>query len=110
MALTRELNELVCRYDKYAELHRSAAMRELERSVCGCAYGSTSWTTRPEAERIAQLLELRPDVKLLDVGAGSGWPGLYLAQLSGCDVVLVDLPLVALRIALGRATDDGLSE
>ncbi|TMG93215.1 MAG: hypothetical protein E6H76_00330, partial [Betaproteobacteria bacterium] len=100
MALTRELNELVCRYDKYAELHRSAAMRDLERSVCGCAYGSTSWTTRPEAERIAQLLELRPAVKLLDVGAGTGWPGLYLAELTGCDVVVVDLPLGGLRLAL----------
>src|SRR6266704_4540279 len=30
MALTRELNELVRRYDKYAELHRSTAMRDLE--------------------------------------------------------------------------------
>ena len=65
MALTRELNELVCRYDKYAELHRSAEMRDLERSVCGCAYGSTSWTTRREAELIAQLLALRPAAKLL---------------------------------------------
>jgi SAM-dependent methyltransferase len=85
-------------------------MRDLERSVCGCAYGSTSWTTRREADRIAQLLELRPHVKLLDVGAGSGWPGLYFAQRSGCDVVLLDLPLAALRIALERATADGLSD
>lgn len=108
MALDR--NELVCRFAKAAERASSAVMRDLERSVCGCAYGSTSWTTRREAERIAQLLELRPDVKLLDVGAGSGWPGLYLAQLSGCDVVLVDLPPAALRIALERATADGLSE
>ena len=110
MALTRELNELVCRYDKYAELHRSAAMRDLERSVCGCAYGSTSWTTRSEAERIAQLLELRPAAKLLDVGSGTGWPGLYLAQLTGCDVVVVDLPLGSLRLALERATADSLRE
>lgn len=69
MALTRELNELACRYAKYAEYARSAAMRDLERSVCGCDYGSTCWTTRREAERIAQLLELRPAAKLLDVGA-----------------------------------------
>jgi ubiquinone/menaquinone biosynthesis C-methylase UbiE len=110
MALTRELNELVCRYDKYAELHRSAAMRDLERSVCGCAYGSTSWTTRAEAERIARLLELRPAVKLLDVGAGTGWPGLYLAELTGCDVVVVDLPLGGLRLALERAAADSLSQ
>lgn len=110
MALTRELNELACRYGKYAEFARSVAMRDLERSVCGCDYGSTSWTTRQGAERIAQLLELRPDAKLLDVGAGSGWPGLYLAQLTGCDVVVVDLPLAALRIALERATADRLSQ
>jgi SAM-dependent methyltransferase len=110
MALTLELNELACRYAKYAELHRSAAMRDLERCVCGCAYGSTSWTTRQEAGRIAQLLELRPGAKLLDVGAGTGWPGLYLAQLTGCDVVVADLPLAALRIALERAAADSLSQ
>jgi SAM-dependent methyltransferase len=110
MALTRELNELVVRYDKYAELHNSSAMRDLERSVCGCAYGSTSWTTRREAERIAELLELRPAAKLLDVGAGTGWPGLFLAQLTGCDVVVVDLPLGGLRLALERAAADSLSK
>jgi ubiquinone/menaquinone biosynthesis C-methylase UbiE len=85
-------------------------MRDLERSVYGCDYGSTSGTTRLEAERIAQLLELRPAAKLLDVGAGSGWPGLYLAQLTGCDVVMVDLPLAALRIARKRAAADGLTQ
>jgi len=84
-------------------------MRDLERSVYGCDYGGTSGTTRLEAERIARLLELRPRAKLLDLGAGSGWPGLYLAQLTGCDVVLVDLPLAALRIARERATADGLA-
>jgi SAM-dependent methyltransferase len=109
MPLGQDLKELACRHAKYAEFRRSAAMRDLERSVCGCDYGSTSWTTRREAEGIAQLLELGPDTKLLDVGAGSGWPGLYLAQLTGCHVVLVDLPLVALRIALERATADRLS-
>jgi SAM-dependent methyltransferase len=90
------------------ELGRSAAVRELERCVLGCDYGATSWTTRQEASRIAGLLELQPRDTLLDVGAGSGWPGLYLAQLLGCHVVLVDLPLVGLRVALQRAAADGL--
>ena len=85
-------------------------MRDLERSVYGCDYGGTSGTTRVEAELIAQLLELRPGAKLLDVGAGSGWPGLYLAQLTGCDVVMVDLPLAAIRIARERAAADGLAQ
>ena len=110
MALTRELNVLACRLGNCADLARSDAVRDLERSVYGCDYGGTSGTTRLEAERIAQLLELTPGAKLLDVGAGSGWPGLYLAQLTGCDVVLVDLPLAALRIARERATADDLAE
>jgi ubiquinone/menaquinone biosynthesis C-methylase UbiE len=92
------------------ELGRSAAMRDLERSVLGCDYGGTSWTTRREAGRIAELLGLRPGVRLLDVGAGAGWPGLYLAQVTGCDVVLADLPVVGLQTALERAAADGLEE
>lgn len=85
-------------------------MRDLERSVYGCDYGNTSGTTRLEAEQISRLLGLRPAAKLLDLGAGSGWPGLYLAQLTGCEVVLVDLPVAALRIARERAAADGLAE
>ena len=85
-------------------------MRDLERSVLGCDYGGTSWTTRREAGRIAELLGLRPGVRLLDVGAGAGWPGLYLAQVTGCDVVLADLPVVGLQIALERAAADGFEE
>lgn len=103
------MRELARRFERDAELARTGAMRDLERGVFGCDYGSTSWTTRLEAEEIARLLKLRPAARLLDVGAGSGWPGLYLAHCSGCDVVLVDLPLAALRNALERATADGLS-
>ena len=107
MALTRELSEAECRLGKCAALARSDAMGDLERSVYGCDYGSTCGATRVEAERLAELLELCPGARLLDVGAGSGWPGLYLAQLTGCDVVLVDLSLAALRIARVRAARDG---
>jgi ubiquinone/menaquinone biosynthesis C-methylase UbiE len=92
------------------ELGRSAAVRDLERSVLGCDYGGTSWTTRSEAGRIAELLGLRPGVRLLEVGAGAGWPGLYLAQVTGCDVVLTDVPVVGLQIALERAAADGSGE
>ncbi len=56
------------------EVGRSAAMRDLERSVLGCDYGGTSWTTRREAGRIAELLELRPGVRLLDVGPARDGP------------------------------------
>lgn len=84
-------------------------MLEIERAVCGCDYGGTSWTTRDEADRVAEILKLKPGVRLLDVGAGSGWPGLYLARITGCDVVLVDVPLEAIRIAAARAATEQLA-
>jgi protein-L-isoaspartate O-methyltransferase len=45
------------------------------------------------------LLGLDPTVRLLDVGAGSGWPALYLAKISGCDVTMSDIPKVAPLVA-----------
>jgi ubiquinone/menaquinone biosynthesis C-methylase UbiE len=47
---------------------------------------------------------------MLEVGAGSGWPGLYLAGQMDCDVVFVDLPIEGLQIGALRAVDDGLTE
>lgn len=86
------------------------AMQAIERAVCGCDYGGTAWTTRAEADRIAAALGLGPRVALLELGAGSGWPALYLAGTTGCDVLLTDLPVEGLAIARERAARDALSD
>lgn len=90
---------------RYA-LGRSKIMREIERRVCGCDYGGTSWATRHEVQEIAALLDLGPRRRLLDIGAGTGWPALYWARATGCDAVLTDVPLAALRIATERVAAD----
>src|SRR6266571_969819 len=110
MACCHDVKSITSRYARDHSLHRCATLRELERSVTGCDYGATSWTTRQEASRIAELLDLGPRVLLLEVGAGTGWPGLLLAHLTGCEVVLTDVPLACLRIAVDRAAADGLGE
>lgn len=97
--------------DRFSNIYRAGQkdfMLEIERSVCGCDYGGTSWTTRGEADRAVEMLNLEPDQQLLDVGSGSGWPGLYLAKQTGCDVTLTDLPMEGLRIARKRAVADRL--
>ena len=106
MGLTAQ--ELAKRDDFDAQYRQGQlpAVQAVERAVCGCDYGATSWATRGEADRIAAILELAPGVRLLEIGAGSGWLGLYLAGQSGCDVMLVDLPIEGLRIAAGRAVRD----
>jgi len=96
------------RFDAFYTWAAMPVMQEIERRVCGCAYGGSSWTTRAEAERIAARLNLRPGVRLLDVGAGAGWPALYLAKITGCAVTLVDLPLGGLHMAAERAQKDSL--
>lgn len=98
--------EMTERFSKRYEVGQAKVLLDIERNVCGCDYGGTSWTTRDEADIIAAGLGLKPGVRLLEVGAGSGWPGLYLAKSTGCDVTLVDLPLSGLQIARDRAQLD----
>ncbi len=94
------------RFTAQYKITGSEILRKLERESCGCDYGGTSWTTREEAERVGRLLGLGPGKHLLDIGSGSGWPGLYLAQSSGCDATLSDLPFEGLRHAAERAGAD----
>jgi ubiquinone/menaquinone biosynthesis C-methylase UbiE len=92
------------------ELTKLPAVKKAERDVLGCDYGGTSWTTRQQAEQIIKALRLRPGIHLLDIGAGAGWPGLFLADRAGCDVTLVDLPANGLQMARDRAREDGIDQ
>jgi cyclopropane fatty-acyl-phospholipid synthase-like methyltransferase len=98
-----------CDFERDHEIAQAPLMREIERRVRGSDYGATSWATREQVQRSVDRLSLTPGLRLLDIGAGSGWPALFLATLSGCDVVLTDLPLSGLRMARQRAASDGLS-
>ena len=97
------------RFEQSYANSQTGVMLAIERQVCGCDYGGNSWTTRTEAELIGSLLDLKPGTHFLDLGSGSGWPALYLASNSGCDLTLVDLPLTGLRIAAERVARDRLN-
>jgi len=109
--MSRDLDEraLFERFSKKYQLVHSELLKKIERSNCGCDYGSTSFTTLEQVKILGGMLTLGPGKRLLEVGAGSGWPGLYLAQESGCDVTLTDLPIEGLRLAKQRAELDQLS-
>ena len=83
-------------------------MRDIEEEVLGVRYGATSWMTLPQARRMQEDLRLQAGQHHVDIGSGSGWPGLFLAEESGCDITLVDLPLLALQQARQRACHDGM--
>ena len=87
------------RFDERYGAGQNAATVALERDVIGGDYGANSYTTRGQADALLDRLELTRSDRLLEVGSGRGWPGLYLSKRSGCRVVLTDLPVVALNEA-----------
>jgi ubiquinone/menaquinone biosynthesis C-methylase UbiE len=93
---------------KYYGRVRSRAELAVEREVHGINAGINSYTTPAQADLLGAKLGLHPGVRLLEVGAGFGWPGIYLAKRTGCEVVLTDVPQEAIRSAMGRAAREGV--
>lgn len=95
--------------DRYRE-GRTDAVRDIERAVIGGDWGASGYTTMRQADQLGELLELLPGVRLLDLGAGRGWPGVYLAARTGCQVVLTDVPFDGLRLAMARAAAEQIAD
>jgi 2-polyprenyl-3-methyl-5-hydroxy-6-metoxy-1,4-benzoquinol methylase len=87
----------------------SRTARRIEQRVIGGDWGANGFTTMAQADTLASGLDLSAGDRLLDLGTGRGWPGLYLAARTGCRVVLADLPVEGLRVAADRAAAEGLA-
>ena len=108
--MIKDEQEAVARFAEGYSRPSSDVARELERLVVGADFGANGYTTVAQADLLAERLDLRHGRRLLDVGSGRGWPGLYLAKRTGCSVVVTDLPEEAMRSASHRAGVEGLSE
>lgn len=86
-----------------------AALRDVEREVIGEVWGANGFTTLAQADDLGAALGLVGGRSLLDIGTGRGWPGLYLAKKTGCEVVLADLPIEGLKLARARAEAEGIA-
>jgi SAM-dependent methyltransferase len=97
--------------DNFSQKYRVATggpASEVEQQVIGAVWGVNGYTTRDQADVLGDRLALSPASRLLDLGAGRGWPGLYLASRHGCGVVLADLPHEGLAIAMASARARGI--
>lgn len=81
---------------------RTKAEALVAQEVYGVDAGINGYSTLAQADELAATLRLGPGMLVLDIGAGQGWPGLYLAATTGCAVVLTDVPATGLRAARGR--------
>jgi len=80
----------------------------IELDVIGAVWGANGYTTLDQAGQLGRRLNLVPGSRLLDVGTGRGWPGLYLAATTGCSMVGTDLPVEGLAIAARRSRAERL--
>lgn len=104
----RTAEERTAEFNKRYQLLLDPVMVRAEQRAVGSDYGANSYTTTDEALRLIGDLELTPGKMLLEVGAGSGWPGLFMAARSGCVVIQTDLAIEGLKTAQNRMRVDGI--
>ena len=82
----------------------------IERDAIGAVWGANGYTTVEQADELGRRLKLRPGARLLDIGTGRGWPGLYLAKQTGCSVIATDMPIEGLAAAARRARRERIDD
>lgn len=72
-------------------------------------FAHIGFLTVPEAQRLQELLRIRPGEALADLACGAGGPGLWMARESGASLIGVDPSPAGLAAARQRARDAGLA-
>lgn len=97
-------------YDHAYGDYASDAEAAVRRETYGEDLGQTSWLTAPEWLGFADKLGIATSSHVLDVGCGSGGPGVYLATQRGCRLTGVDLNENGVRNANALADARGLGD
>jgi ubiquinone/menaquinone biosynthesis C-methylase UbiE len=96
-------------YDSAYGNYGSATYREVRIETYGDDFGQTSWVTTEESNAIPQLLGLKSDSFVLEVGCGSGGYALHLGQKVGCQLIGLDINKPGIRNANQLAQASGLA-
>jgi SAM-dependent methyltransferase len=97
-------------YDSAYGNYEADAYRLVRIETYGEDFGQTSWVTTEESNEIPQLLDLRRNSFVLEVGCGSGGYALHLTEKVGCRLVGLDVNAAGvhnanqLALASGRAS------
>ena len=111
MQVEKNLN-VAQRIDLYDSAHRnyeSDTYRLVRIETYGEDLGQTSWVTTEESNEIPQLLDLRLNSSVLEVGCGSGGYALHVAEKVGCRLVGLDINAAGVRNANQLALARGLA-
>ena len=103
------MSQKVDLYDSAYGNYESDAYRLVRIETYGEDLGQTSWVTTEESNEIPQLLDLRPNSSVLELGCGSGGYALHLAEKVGCRLVGLDINAAGVRNANQLALARGLA-
>lgn len=95
-------------FDERFPLTTAPVVLEVENETLGTDYGASSWSPPSQVDTMIEHLGIGPSSRYLDIGAGTGWPGIYVAAKTGCAVTLLDYPTNGLILAMKRAEQDGV--
>ena len=107
---TRQEREAQERFSERYREEQADVVRTIEQIVVGGDWGANGYTTLAQADDLADRLRLHEGGLLLDIGAGRGWPGLYMAAATGCSVLLADVPTEGLTVAAARIRTEHLEQ
>jgi len=82
----------------------------VRREAFGEDMGQSSWITSTEWLSFADRLRIGPSSDVLEIGSGSGGPGLYLAQARGCRLTGIDINAHGVRNGLALAEERGVAD
>ena len=87
-----------------------AAESAVRRETYGEDMGQTSWITAAEWLGYADRLHVGRDSAVLEIGSGSGGPGLYMVEARDCRLTGVDVNEHGVRTGTARAEARGLTD
>ena len=108
--MERVSNMTVNLYDHAYGDYTSDAEAAIRRETYGEDLGQTSWMTAPEWLDLADRCRITAESEVLEVGSGSGGPGVYLALQRGCRLTGVDINAHGVRNAGALAAARGVAD
>ncbi|MGQ0639459.1 MAG: class I SAM-dependent methyltransferase [Gemmatimonadaceae bacterium] len=84
------MTESVGYYDTTYRQHMTAVMAKVRRETYGEDIGQNSWLTVAELRGFLEWMDVTATDHLLEIACGSGGPGCYVAQTTGCRLTGLD--------------------
>jgi len=97
-------------YDNAYGNYAAEVYRQVRLETYGEDFGQTSWVTTAESSEIPELLKVRPDSHVLELGFGSGGYALHLAKTVGCCLIGLDINVSGVHNANRLAAEMEMSD